>query len=290
MNTHTHTFNEKYTDMKTPKLFSLLILGAIMTSTACKKEKDDTIESSNDKQAKKTCYMKKLTKANNSYSEYEYNSNHLLTKAIEYDSLGNEIRKTELTYNYKKNIAKVEIYKNGTISSKYLYTYNTDLQIIKAEYWNTLYGVYKKVGYYEYSYTDAKLTSTVFKADYYGQAVISSKSVISYEGENAIKIVEYINNYITGSLEQSRILDFEYDDKKNPSKGMGEDNIAADVRFLSKNNITKMTITNQNGIVDNVNSFNYTYEYNDNDYPTKVNSLSFNDAKTGVSNIEYDCE
>jgi len=290
MNTHTHNFNEKTSDMKTPKLFSLLILGAIMTTAACKKEKDDSTESSNDTQEKKTCYMKKVTKANNSYSEYEYNANHLLTKAIEYDSLGNEIKKTELTYNYKKNVAKIEIFKNGSIFSKFLYTYNTDLKIIKAEYWNTLYGVYKKIGYYEYVYTDGKLTSTIFKAELYGQAVTSSKSKITYENGNAIKIVEYIFNYMTGSLEQSRILDFEYDDKKNPSKGMGEDNIAADVRFLSNNNVAKMTITNQNGIMDNVNSFNYTYEYNDNDYPIKINSTSFNNAKTGISNIEYDCE
>jgi hypothetical protein len=275
--------------MKIPKLFSLLILGAIMTTTACKKDKEDTTEVSDTTPVKKTCYMKKLVKANNSYNEYEYNTNHLLTKAIEYDSLGSEVKKTELTYNYKKNVAKVEIFKNGSIFSKYIYTYNKDLKIIKAEYWNTIYGVYKKTGYYEYVYTDDKLTSIIFKAELYGQAIISSKSVITYKDDNAIKLVEYTYNYITASLEQSRVLDFEYDDKLNPSRGIGEDNIAVDVRFLSKNNVTKMTIANQNGVVDNVNSFNYTYEYNDNGYPLKVNFTSFNNANTGISNIEYDC-
>ena len=84
----------------------------------------------------------------------------------------------------------------------------------------------------------------------------------TWDGDNVSKITVTLEGYLASAALQ-------YDSKNNPLKGFH--NLYSDIDEVegmlnwSKNNVTKMIVTESDGeneVID------YTYQYNDNDYPT----------------------
>lgn len=95
----------------------------------------------------------------------------------------------------------------------------------------------------------------------------TSRSVLTWEGDNVIRNEEYYRYSYDGYVTESNtIYDYTYDDKKNPMRF--EDPAIAfafgGISRLSANNVTEMTISRQ----DYSGTHSYTYTYED-DYPVK---------------------
>lgn len=121
-----------------------------------------------------------------------------------------------------------------------------------------------------------------------GDGTHTSRSVLTWEGDNVIRNEEYYryshNGYVT---ESNTIYDYTYDDKKNPMRF--EDPAIAfafgGISRLSANNVTEMTISRQ----DYSGTHSYTYTYED-DYPVKrvEEYISINTgANANITNTTY---
>jgi len=277
--------------MKKIKLLFVLFVGiALSTAYSCTKDEDDGgDDNGGGDNTPKTCYIKKETQKNGAYTTVEYNSDHQVIKSIEYDSTGKVSKKNEITYDANKKIIKLEVFTGNTLTAKFEYSYNAQGKLAKADIYGEQGGTFKKVGYYEYTFTGDNLTKIVTKMEYMGQTIEAAKLEFTYSGGNAITKKEYGFDFSSLSLKLQTTYDYMYDTKINPYRNIGVNDIMGDPQFISKANVTKMTVKDDKGAIQNEASMNYTYEYNDNKYPTKRTEASFDNSYTDETTLDYDC-
>jgi len=278
--------------MKKLKLLLVLFIGiALSTAYSCNKDDEDDNGGGDGGggTTPKTCYIKKETYADGSYSQIEYNSNHKAIKVTEYDSTGKVDERTELSYDSNGKIIKMENFDGTTLSGKFEYSYDAQGKLSKADIFGDQGGTFKKIGYYEYTFTGDNLTKLVTKVEYLGQTIEAEKVEFTYSGGNAVTQKDYAFDYGSLSLKLEFTTTYEYDTKINPYRGLGANYIMGDPQFISKANVTKMTVKDNQGIVQKDQSSNITYEYNDSNYPTKATDVSFDNSETDVTIFDYDC-
>ncbi|MEN8123043.1 MAG: hypothetical protein ABFS35_22080, partial [Bacteroidota bacterium] len=88
---------------------------------------------------------------------------------------------------------------------------------------------------------------------------------------------------VTDAISSTTI--YEYDDKNNAFASLG---LVVNYHGLNKNNMTKEIYTYEGGEPE---TFNYSYEYNDKGFPTKMTETytSGEITDTEVTLFEYDC-
>lgn len=270
------------------KSAAMLLLGVLVLTSlsSCKKEEKEGVYTPKMKIQRvynASTYTEK-------YLSQSWNWDGKLLKSIDHYWSGGSLSWTENFTYESKRLVRVDDY----INSEYV-TYSYDGKLLKsADYY------YK--GSLEtstaYTYVDGKLSKMVIsdfsskksKKDSHLQntvlpfqsevAEIVSKFMaeaaagrtekdidiytlqFNWEGDNVSKLTITLEGYLATAALQ-------YDSKNNPLKGFH--NLYSDTDELegmlnwSKNNVTKMIVTESDGeneVID------YTYQYNDNDYPT----------------------
>ena len=281
---------KKMKTLKNVKLLFVLFIGIVLsTAYSCSKDDDNKDDDGGGSTSPKTCYIKQETEKDGTYYKYEYNSHHKVIKDVEYNKSGTVISHTNYTYNNDGKISKMEYYDGTTLAEKSEYFYNAQGKISKVDLYEEQGGSLQKYGYYEYTFTGDDLTKVVTKIEYSGQTIEAEKYEYTYSGGNVITVMSYEFDLSTLSLVLSGSVAFEYDTKKNPYRGIGLDYIMIDPELMSKTNCTKMTQKDDQGVVQKDQSSNITYEYNDNNYPTKATDVSFDNSETYITTIDYDC-
>ena len=278
-------------NMKNVKLLFVLFIGIVLsTANSCTKEDDKKDDDGGGGTSPKTCYVKQETYKDGTYLKVEYNSDHKVTKDTDYDKSGTVTDHTDYAYDSNGRISKMEYYDGTTLTDKFEYFYNAQGKISKVDIYEEQGGSLQKFGYYEYTFTGDDLTKVVTKVEYAGQTVEAEKYVFTYSGGNVITAKFYEFDISTLSLVFSGSIAYEYDTKINPYRGVGLDyTMIDDITFMSKANYTKMTTKDDQGVVLKDESYNVTYEYNDNKYPTKMTETSFDNSETDITTIDYDC-
>ena len=178
---------------------------------------------------------------NSEYTTYEYDGKYLKS-ANYYD--GNTL---EATANYT--------YENGKLLKMEVIYYNDSKSKINDHMKST------------YLFLPSEIAETVerYVAQLHSNNEEKSITTLNYqffwEKDNIIKMVVTEDGLITSAALQ-------YDNKNNPTKGFHNLYSEVDdnpVLYYSKNNITKMIVTDSEG--DNY-VVNITYQYNKDDYPT----------------------
>ena len=272
--------------MKNLKLLFVLFLGVGLTFASCKKDDDDG-GGVNPTPEAKTCYVVKETSSDNSYHEMIYNSDHLINEYNNYISDGTLSESTKMTYSDGK-VSTLETYKDSNLESRIVFKYIANKVDSVILYADTL-GSLKKVGFYLYHYNGERISSISMYVEFMGQVIEILKNDYIYSGDNVSTKTEYkMGGGFT--LELSSTSTYEYDDKINPYRNIGINDLMGDFGFMSKNNITKITIKDDSGSIDEENSENFTYEYNSDNYFTKYVKTSFDNSKSTTYTLEYDCQ
>ncbi|RLD45833.1 MAG: hypothetical protein DRI86_04885 [Bacteroidetes bacterium] len=272
--------------MKNLKLLFVLFLGIGLTFASCKKDDDEGNEDNPTPEAK-TCYIVKETADDNSFHKMVYNTENLITEYNEYDKDGNLAENNKMTYSDDK-VSLIETYDGTSLKSKIVYKYIADRIDSAIIYIDTL-GTMKRVGFYKYTYNADKISNISVYFELFGQMLEVSKNQYIYSGDNVSEVTIY---EIGGSLalELSYTETYEYDDKINPYRNIGINDIISDPAFMSKNNFTKKTVKDDSGKIDNEESYEISFEYNSDNYYTKYVRTSFDNSKTITYTVEYECK
>jgi len=264
---------------------------AISITYSCEKDTPDTPDSGGgDKPAETKCYIKTSNLPNAEKKEYEYNSDHNLIKLTKYYSSGNVNYIASFDYLNGKVIAYSSAKQNGAASVRMEYSYNANKELEKAKvFYNSGSGM-KEVAYYEYTYVGGMLTRLSHFSLNNGSSYELSRSEYFYNGDLVSKCKKYQYNSSSQVLDLETIEDYEYDGKKNPSHGIGVNDMLGGYVNMNKENLVKLTVSSPQGIVDKNSSLNITYEYNDNDYPIKQTNLNFYNMDEEKYTYEYDCK
>ncbi len=275
--------------MKNLKLLFVLFLGVGLTFASCKKDdggKDDG-GGDNPTPTEKTCYVVKETSSDNSYHEMIYNTDHLITDYNTYKIDGSLGESNKLTYTNGK-ISKLESYEGTVLKAEFEIKYASSHIDSVILYMDTL-GTMKRVGFYKYTYNSDKISSISMYIEFMGQMIEISKDEYIFSGDNVSTKTSY---EMGGSftLVLSSTTTFEYDDKVNPYRNVGINDLMGEPAFMSKNNITKLTTKDDAGNVIDAESYNFTYEYNSDNYYTKYVKTNFDNSKSTTYTLEYDCQ
>ena len=267
-------------------LFSLLIGVALITATSCDKDEDKD----EDPPAENKCYIKKELNDDGSYSTFEFNSAHKMILAKEFDDNGSSDGITELTYE-GGILKKMEIIDQGVVEEKYEYSYKDGRKDTAWVYENES-GTLKKTGFYLYTFVDENPTKIATYTDPggIGTYIEFEYNEYTYSDNNVTTEKVYAFDLTSMQMELVYTYEYEYDTKKNPYRYIGINNILTDLLFLSNANVTKVTCKDDKGVTVDDESANYVYEYNSNNYPTKITETAFDSSYTDVSMLEYDCE
>ena len=276
--------------MKHLKLLMILFIGvAISTAYSCNKD-DDTEDGSGGESGSNTCYVKKITNSDGSYSMIMYNADNKVTEIVDYDDAGTADGKTELIYsNSKLDEARI-IKANGDLESKVIFSYDTQGKVEKGDLYSMVAGTLSKVGFYEYTFTGDNMTKQAEFLDIAGVSKEVNTFEFTYDAGNVMTVKEYTFDLSTATLKLSETRDLVYDGKINPFQGIGLEFIIADPMTLSKANPTQITVSDDQGQVLQDESMNIVYVYKDNKYPTKQTATTFDNFGTEVTLLEYDCK
>ena len=195
-------------------------------------------------------------KAQNYYTKHNYNLKNMLMSS-EYYYVINLIYRTGWV-NPSNNMAKIQTR---------LYEYNSEGILTNiTDILPTTQPTYLKL-YSEFSYEDNRISRQTI----YTQNEISSYIDYEYDEKgNMIKETRY-NISSEGIGEIWTATEYEFDDKHNPY--LAFKNLALPGKYTNPNNITKETYTFYRGIdiSSQHKATTYSYEYNSEGYPTKVN-------------------
>jgi hypothetical protein len=271
--------------MKNLKLLIVLFLGIGLTFASCKKDDDDDGSGDKPTPEAKTCYVVKENKSDGSYVSITYNSDHKVISSEDFSSTGSLIEKKEVIYSDSK-VSIINIYEDGNLSTKFEFKYSDKLDSA-IMYMDTL-GSLTKIGYLLYSYNGEKISKMSMFVEVLGQSLEVSRNEYIFSGENVSKYSVYeLEGF---SLNLVSILDLEYDDKINPYRNIGINDLLGGIQFMTKNNITKYTYKDADGNVDDSKSYNIVYDYNSDNYFTKYVETNFDNSDTKTSLIDYECE
>lgn len=268
------------------KILFLFIIGATLTFASCNKDDDD--DGGGDT-TPKTCYVVKSTSDDGSYTQITYNAENKVIKTEEFDASGNSDDNYSIyTYSSGK-LTKMEATVGGSIETKMELTYNTEDLPINVDLYQDQGAGLLKLGFFEYTYSGTKIKNMSMNFEVLGQMMVVSKSEFTYSGDN-ISLVKKYELGGTLSLELVSTTAYDYDDKKNPMKNIGLDYFMGEVQFISINNYTEMTVKDASSSIMQEESYNITYEYNSDNYPTKITNVSFDNSTTEVEVYTYDCK
>lgn len=266
------------------RLFTFSIIAISISFSSCKKQKT-LVENIKHYPKKIINYNSENQLLEGDYTIYTYNENNLL------------VRKT---YRNESNSPPI------VISSSYTYEYNSDNNVIKS-YEDEFFRFYLT---YEYNSNKRIKKVTSYEKDYNDNFEIESWQTFEYdESGRLIRI-----NSFTGMGFNDSYKIYEYDNKQNITKIVGykifdnniskvtEDNYIYDNKNSISNNISTpkigIDISNNNIIQKEYNyfdedgnitftqTFSYTYEYNDHNYPIKKTYNSGNYSLYEYNSIE----
>ncbi|MBN1116579.1 MAG: hypothetical protein JXA77_05225 [Bacteroidales bacterium] len=123
----------------------------------------------------------------------------------------------------------------------------------------------------EYSYN---LNGQIEKESHYYQGELSSYSLYTYDNRGNVKKLEKYSIDSNGNEILSTSTEFDYDDKYNPYRAFSR--LCQPGKYTNVNNIIKETYRihfDPGPGVDNVQSTEFTYEYNDSGYPISQDGL-----------------
>lgn len=255
--------------MKKLKFILFILLASTLTFVACDKDDDgDDTPEVKDMRLYKIINKDGGTSTDGEYKRLVYNADNNIIKIEFVNSAGQDLAHY---YGYEytgKNMTTYTYFNGAKVTSKLMLTYVDDKPS------TGMYQVDNGSGledYYEHIYTFSgdKLVQLDFMKDVSGVPTALQQFKYSYSGDNVSKVV--MIGY--GGTDAGNIT-YTYDGKKNPIHGKGIDFVLGEVEYMSPSNVTKNTKIVADVVVE-PQSFNNTYEYNDNDEPTKKVSNSF---------------
>lgn len=272
--------------MKNLKLLMILFVAiAISTAYSCKKD-DDTDDGTGDGSSN-SCMLVKQTNDDGTYVTIEYNSDNLVVKVKEYTDAGIETNIMEFSY-ANKNLMKMEMSTAGIVGLQYVYSYDAQGHPDTSKMFSNQGGTMILLGFTTFSFSGDNISSASMFIDVAGNIIESSKKEFTYSNDNVATMKEYSSNGT--SLNLSLTYEYEYDGKTNPLYSVGLEFLDVSAFFMSKENITKETIKDDQGVILQDESMNTVYEYKSSKYPTKQTSTSFDNSETEVSTMNYDCK
>jgi len=264
--------------MKKLKFLLLLLLAGSMTFVSCTKDDDKKDDGGGDNPpAKKEMKLVKVINEDNSSLELQYNSDNNLTKRIFKDKDGNLLPYyEEFTYT-NGDMTMYTVYNNGAAAQQLTVTY-VDGKPSAGNY-QTDQGS-GLVDYFKLAYTYGG--EDLATLDYIVGGNTVQQVTYTYTGSNVTKTSTVAGGSLAG--EET----FTYDEKKNPMNGVGINYTLGDASMASVNNQLTNTKTDAADVVVDAQSYVNTFEYNDNDYPTKITANALDNQTTTISVLEYE--
>jgi hypothetical protein len=248
----------------------LIVLISILLLAGCSKE-EVKVESK--------CFL--TTESDDErINTFTYASDKLSAFNTTYPASPADNKSYTVTFDSKGNLAKDDDGKSYT-----LYTYNDKNQLTRRVTFNSIDNKQKRGTSYEYNSSgqlvksiDFELTAaTSYSYDTYEYTSVSAKN--SIRGKH----------FITANDNLITITEYEYDDKKRFAKDLGFS--ASLFAPPAENNVTKRIEKDASGKVNYTTV--YTYEYNENGYPTqmvKVGTTPGSTSSTTTTTYTYNCK
>lgn len=272
--------------MKKINYLLLLMLAVFsLATTSCGKDDDDDVVTP------KTCYVQTET-TEDGITKYEYNASNQLIKMTDYD-LSNVATGTYMAITYTSGKpSKMEAFENGVVTTKIDVTYDGNGKQYQADiYIDTLgTGTLTKMGYYRFTYSGDQLTQYSMYFSFMGQNLEITRTVLTYTGSNVTKVSNYVLSMTTFQQELDNTVDYTYDAKKNPRRGVGVDYFLGQIELCSANNPVTSTYKDADGVISQSESMNFTYEYNADNYPTKGTETAADNSYTSTRTVTYNCK
>jgi hypothetical protein len=211
---------------------------------------------------------------------FTYNSNYLIHESTEpftykrfsYDAR-NVLTKLEIAYSFNA-FSCVMIPgqslesdpRKASISAYSEFEYNNDLRLIKkSDYFINGKNV-KLTSYNTYDYVNDKVVKLSF---YNPQGQLTEYHDYTYDNSgNIIRDDQYSNLTV---LKLVRTTTYEFDNKNNPYQVFACEGSKG--KYTNRNNIIKETSVSYNGTAESSYTTLHTYEYNNLDYPVKIDKL-----------------
>jgi hypothetical protein len=214
-----------------------------------------------------------------------YNSSYLIYESMEpytyskytYDGQ-NILRKVETAYSFNPlscvavpgTSLEADPRKAG-ISNYQEFEYNDALRLIKRSDYYVNGGNPKLVSFQTYDYVNDKIVKI---SSFNPQGQMTQYNDYTYdENGNVARDDLFTCGTVTKLL---RTIIYEFDNKNNPYMVFSSEGQPG--KYTNRNNIIKETYVSYNGTVENSNTTLHTYEYNNLDYPVKIDKL---DCKYG---------
>ena len=262
-----------------------IMLLAVLSFSACKKEVDHGTT------LKKMCYVTEYqTDDDYSMTKFEYNADHLVSRAIIYNYDGTtEHNRADFTYSDLLLKEAVFSSSDTAIDAKYIYRYNN------REQPDTIYvevpdesGTLTMFGYYLLGFEGDMLKEMSLNVPVNDSLIVTMKNQYFYNLQaNAVELSHYEYSIFTGKLVLTSTSALQFDTKRNPFYGIGLDYFFTDESgissFITDKNITAVTTMNADNQLVADKSYTSTFEYNDNGFPVKI----FKDYKTGSTSADF---
>ncbi len=269
--------------MKKFRFLLYLLVAGSLTFVAC--TKDDEDDAGDDTPpVKKEMKVVKMINEDGSYSEVLYNDDNNIKQILYKDAAGDDLPYYDDFLYTGTNVTTYTNYNNGAPNIRFIITYTGD-KPVSAIYQVNNAGTLEDTYTLDFVFTGDQLTEYTYSMDLAGTATPVLKFEFSYSGDNVSKTLTY--GYTASGLAMQSTVMNEYDSKKFYMYGYGIDYVFGNDRFLSPNNNTKTTKTDGADAPVDAESYNFTYEYNDNDYPTKETKKTFDDQSTVITTFEY---
>ncbi len=261
------------------KILLLFFFSLIISS--CEKDKPLIVENTD------IPLISKVLIGDETYMEYSYNDANLVTEEK------SKFHYAKHTYNDINQLITSDFYWDMSIASSnssvleaamnrtewvnpgntpksitHTLEYNGEGQLIRKNYIRT---ADSNSDYVEFMYEGEKI---IKETGYYNNSLSSYTNYIYDDNGNIIKQLKYFISS-SGIAELATTTDYEYDNMHNPFQAFRR--LTTPGVFTNPNNITKETYTLNFEVdpsIEKVQITEYSYEYNDKGYPSKVNGLT----------------
>jgi len=229
--------------------------------------------------------MVKTINEDGSYDVYLYNSDNNLIKILYKDKDGNDLTYYR-DYQYTgTDMTTYTFFDDGTATERIDLVYN-DGKLVKSTLYIDQGSGLNEFWIVYYTYSGDKISNLVFKADIGSGYEVMFKQNFIWNGSNVSRVEELADS--SGVLVPDGYTAYTYDDNRNPFNNIGLNDIYGDPNDMSANNIIEEKAYKTNGDLIESLSYDNSYEYNTNDYPTKFTQVSKDGLSTEVITAEYE--